>query len=70
MKDQTKKPPLGRRVAAEEKLDEEIEAVDPASDPPANTPTSVGRPASAEAEPRGEGQAGAAWLDRAMRSSG
>jgi len=25
MKDQTKKPPLGRRVAADEKLDEEIE---------------------------------------------
>ncbi len=44
MKDQTKKPPLGRRVAAEEKLDEEIEEAFPASDPPAHTPTSVGGP--------------------------
>ena len=63
MKDQAKKPLRVRRAAAEKKLDEEIEELFPASDPPANTtPTSVGGPESAAGEARSKGQTGATRL--------
>ncbi len=44
MKDPAKKSSRAPRPAAEDKLDEEIEELFPASDPPANTPTSAGGP--------------------------
>jgi hypothetical protein len=55
MKDRVKRP-LGRRAAADEKLDEEIEESFPASDPPANTPTSAGGPERPKAKPLAKGK--------------
>ena len=55
MKDQ-KKPPHAPRTTAEDKLDEEIEESFPASDPPANTPTSVGGPDRPQAKRPAKGK--------------
>ena len=49
MKEPRKSPPSKSRTKAEEKLDEELEEFFPASDPPANTPTSAGGPGAAAA---------------------
>jgi hypothetical protein len=58
MKDQAKKAPRGRRAAAEEKLDEELEESFPASDPPANTPTSAGGPKRSKPKRAGRNKPG------------
>jgi hypothetical protein len=58
MKEKAKKTPHGRRETAEEKLDEEIEESFPASDPPANTPTSAGGPERAKAKPPAKSKPG------------
>ena len=55
MKDPAKKSPP---TAAEEKLDEEIEESFPASDPPANTPTSAGGPERPKAKRTKKGKSG------------
>ena len=56
MKDPAKKPP---RTAVEDKLDEEIEELFPASDPPANTtPTSAGGPRRPQAKRSAKGKPG------------
>jgi hypothetical protein len=58
MKDQAKKPSRAGRAAVEEKLDEEIEESFPASDPPANTPTSAGGPERPQAKRTAKGKPG------------
>lgn len=58
MKDQGKKPLRAPRAAAEDKLDEEIEELFPASDPPANTPTCVGSPPRPQAKRATKGKQG------------
>ena len=58
MKDPAKKPPSATRAAVEEKLDEEIEELFPASDPPANTPTSAGGPQRPQAKKATKGKPG------------
>ena len=58
MKDPAKKPPREPRAAAEKKLDEEIEESFPASDQPANTPTSAGGPERPRAKRAAKGKAG------------
>ena len=44
MKDPAKKRPHEPRSAEDQRLDEAIEELFPASDPPSTTPTSPGRP--------------------------
>jgi hypothetical protein len=48
MKEPRKSQPRKSRAEAEQKLDEALGASFPASDPPANTPTSAGGPARAK----------------------
>jgi hypothetical protein len=58
MKGQAKKPSRAGRAAVEEKLDEEIEESFPASDPPANTPTSAGGPQRPQTKKATKGKPG------------